>query len=279
MNKITSLGVGGPADYFCKPKNVAELQQALGYADKHNLQVTIVGYGSNLLITDKGVRGMVIQMAENYATARIEENFIMATAGCLFNSISRLAAYHSLTGLEFAIGIPGSLGGAIYMNAGAYDGEIGPLLESITWANQNQTGTWDKQNITYSYRHSKAQEENVIITGAKIKLQLSDQKEIYAKMKELQKRRHSRQPFDQPCAGSTFKRPKGHYVGPLIEQANLKGYKIGGAKVSTKHAGFIINDGNATARDVLDLIEFVQNTVKEKYHVDLEPEIRIIGEK
>lgn len=279
MNQITSLGVGGPADYFYKPENITEIQQGLQYAQKHDLPITIIGYGTNLLVTDKGIRGLVIQIADNFAHADVKGTLITATSGCLFNSISRLAACHSLTGLEFAIGIPGSLGGAVYMNAGAYDGEIGPLIEKVTWVTAENVGIWDKDSFTYSYRHSRAQEEQVVIVEAQIRLKNGEQKSIYAKMKEFQTKRHARQPFDQPCAGSTFKRPEGYYVGPMIEKANLKGYTIGGAQVSTKHAGFIINTGNATAQDVLDLIAFIQKTIKEKHGVDLEPEIRTIGER
>jgi len=279
MNQITSLGVGGPADYFCKPKNIPEIQQGLQYAQEHELPITIIGYGTNLLVTDKGIRGLVIQIADNFAQAGVEGTLITATSGCLFNSISRLAACHSLTGLEFAIGIPGSLGGAIYMNAGAYDGEIGPLIENITWATAEDVGIWDKNSYIYSYRYSRAQEEPVVIVKAHIRLEKGDQKTIYAKMKEFQTKRHARQPFDQPSAGSTFKRPEGYYVGPMIEKLNLKGYTIGGAQVSKKHAGFIINTGNATAQDILDLIAFIQKTVKEAHGIHLEPEIKIIGER
>jgi UDP-N-acetylmuramate dehydrogenase len=279
MAQLTSLGVGGPADYLCKPKSIAEIQEALRYAQSNQLPITVIGYGSNLLVTDKGIRGMVIQLAENFASAAVEGTRIRATAGCLFSSVSKLAAYHGLTGLEFAVGIPGSLGGAIYMNAGAYDGEIGPLVEEVTWVTADEVGVWTKSEFTYSYRHSRVQTAEVIVAEAVLQLQPGDQGAILAKMKELQARRKARQPLDQPTAGSTFKRPPGLYVGPLIEEANLKGFSIGGAQVSTKHAGFIVNTGGATAQDVLDLIAHIQKTIKTKYNVDLQPELRIIGEQ
>lgn len=279
MAHLTSLGVGGPADYLCKPRTTAEIQEALRYARENNLPVTVIGYGSNLLVTDKGIRGLVIQLADNFAKAWVEGTRITATAGCLFSSVSKLAAKHSLTGLEFAVGIPGSFGGAVFMNAGAYDGEIGPLIEEVTWVTADEIGVWDKTEFTYSYRHSRVQTDGVIVAEAVIKLEPGNQQEILNKMKELQARRRARQPLDMPSAGSTFKRPPGYYVGPLIEEANLKGYSIGGAQISTKHAGFIVNTGGATAQDVLDLIAYIQKTIKAKYNVDLQPELRIIGEK
>lgn len=278
MSHVTSLGVGGPADFFCKPTSISEIQTALQYAKQHQLPITLIGYGSNILVRDKGIRGLVIQIAEAFAEAKVDDNLITASAGCLFSSVSKLAAHHSLTGLEFAVGIPGSLGGAVYMNAGAYDGEIGPLIEEITWVSPDTVGSWDKDDFNYSYRFSRAQQEQVIVAQAKLRLNHGNREQIFAKMNEFQERRQARQPLDQPSAGSTFKRPKGHYVGPLIEEAGLKGYKIGGAQVSTKHAGFIINAGNATAQDILDLIAYIQETIKTKFNVQLVPEVRIIGE-
>lgn len=278
MAYLTSLGVGGPADYLCKPTNPNEIQAALIYGKTNKLPITVIGYGSNLLITDKGIRGLVIQLAENIARAHVEGNIITASAGCLFGSISKLAAYHSLSGLEFAIGIPGSLGGALYMNAGAYNGEIGPLVEEVTWVTDAEIGVWNKEEFIYSYRQSRIQTDNVIVAEAKLKLQPDNQAEILAKMKDFQAQRQARQPLDMPSAGSTFKRPPGHYVGPLIEAAKLKGYRIGGAKISTKHAGFIVNTGGATAQDVLDLIAHIQKTIKAEFNIELQTEIKILGE-
>ncbi|MGB3986250.1 MAG: UDP-N-acetylmuramate dehydrogenase, partial [Limnochordia bacterium] len=279
MAHLTSLGVGGPADLLCKPRTIGEVHEALKYAREHQLPVTVIGYGSNLLVTDKGIRGLVIQLAEHFAKAEAAGTKIRATAGCLLSSLSKLAARHSLTGLEFAVGIPGSLGGAVYMNAGAYGGEIGPLVEEITWVTPDEVGVWKKSEFSYGYRRSRVQEERVIVAEAVIELRPGNQSEILAKMKELQEKRRACQPLDLPSAGSTFKRPPGYYVGPMIEAANLKGYRIGGAEVSTKHAGFIVNTGGATAQDVLALIAHIQKTIKDKFDVDLQPELQIVGEK
>jgi len=279
MAHLTSLGVGGPAELLCRPRSVADIQEALRYAREHQLPVTVIGYGSNLLVTDKGIRGLVIQLAEHFAQAEVTGTRIRATAGCLFSSLSKLAAQHSLSGLEFAVGIPGSLGGAIYMNAGAYGGEIGPLVEEITWVTADAVGVWNKSEFSYGYRHSRVQAEKVIVAEAVLALQPGNQAEILAQMKELQERRRASQPLDLPSAGSTFKRPPGRYVGPMIEAAHLKGYRIGGAQVSTKHAGFIVNTGGATAQDVLDLIAHIQKTIKDKFDVELQPELQIVGER
>lgn len=279
MSQVTSFGVGGPADYFCQPTNIEEIQIALHFGNQHNLPITVIGYGTNLLVCDKGIRGLVIQIAQSYAHASVSDTLLTATAGCITSGVSKLAAYHSLTGMEFAVGIPGSFGGALYMNAGAYGGEIGPLVESVTWVTADQVGTWNREEYTYSYRHSRAQDERVILAQAQLKLELSDQATIYNKMQELQERRLEKQPLEWPSAGSTFKRPPGHYVGTMIEECKLKGYQIGGAQISTKHAGFIINAGGATAQDIFDLIAYIQKTIKERYNVDLETEVRIIGER
>ena len=212
MAQLTSLGVGGPADYLCKPKSIAEIQEALRYAQSNQLPITVIGYGSNLLVTDKGIRGMVIQLAENFASAAVEGTRIRATAGCLFSSVSKLAAYHGLTGLEFAVGIPGSLGGAIYMNAGAYDGEIGPLVEEVTWVTADEVGVWTKSEFTYSYRHSRVQTAEVIVAEAVLQLQPGDQGAILGN-EGAPGQEKSAPAFDQPTAGSTFKRPPDS-VGP-----------------------------------------------------------------
>lgn len=278
MAKATSFKVGGPADYLFRPETVEQIQLGLQYATHYNLPVTLIGCGTNLLVTDKGIRGFVMQLADSFSQATINQEQIIATAGCYFSAVSKLAAYHGLTGLEFAVGIPGSLGGAIYMNAGAYGGEIGPLIKEVVWVTTDEIGTWNKDEFSYSYRHSRAQEESLVVAGATLQLAVGDRQEIYDKMHDFQEKRRSRQPLEFPSAGSTFKRPPGHYVGPMIEEANLKGYRIGGAKVSTKHAGFIVNTGNATAKDILELIEFIQNTIKQRYQVDLIPEVRVIGE-
>jgi UDP-N-acetylmuramate dehydrogenase len=279
MSMVTSLGVGGPADYFLRPCTPKEIQTGLDLAAKNHWPVTVIGYGTNLLVLDKGIRGLVIQIADNLAQAQANGTQITAEAGCSVSGISRLAASLGLCGLEFAIGIPGSIGGAVYMNAGAYDQEIGPLVTEVRWVSPQGHGVWKDGEYTYGYRTSRAQSEKVIITQITLQLAEGDPCQILATCQDLQNRRYAKQPMEYPSAGSTFKRPTGHFAGSLIEKANLKGYSIGGAKVSEKHAGFIINTGKATAKDVLDLITHIQQTVKNRFGVELEPEIRIIGEE
>lgn len=277
LAKVTALGVGGPAEYFCRPATTEELVTALRFAEEENLDVVVLGYGTNVLVKSGGIRGLVIQLADNFAKVTVEKTLMTATAGCMFNAISKLAAYHSLTGLEFAVGIPGGIGGAVFMNAGAYDGEIGPLVRQVNYVTPQGAGTWTREEFSYSYRYSRVQKEKVIVTGVMLELTPARQSDILAKMEDLQERRRSRQPLEYPSAGSTFKRPAGHYVGPMIEEAGLKGFRIGGAEVSTKHAGFIINRGGATANDFLNVIEHIQAEIKQRYNVDLEPEVRILG--
>lgn len=277
LSRVTSLGVGGPADYFARPTSTDELIAALRFAEERGLEITVLGYGTNVLVRNGGIRGLVIQLADNFAHVSVDKAIITASAGCMFGSVSKLAAYHSLSGLEFAVGIPGGIGGALFMNAGAYDGEIGPLVRRVDFVTASGTGTWDADEFTFSYRFSRAQQEKVVVTSVTLELQPSNQREILAKMEDLQARRRARQPLEFPSAGSTFKRPAGHYVGPMIEQAGLKGLRIGGAEVSTKHAGFIINRGNATSDDFLELIAYIQREIKQRFDVELEPEIRILG--
>ncbi len=277
MSLATSLGVGGPAEYFFRPSSAADIQWALSFADERNLPVTTIGYGTNLLVRDGGIRGLVIQLADSIAHADVHDTIITATCGCLYGSISKLAAHHSLSGLEYAVGIPGGLGGALFMNAGAYDGEIGPLVREVHWVTASDSGIWYAPDYTYSYRYSKLQETPVIVTKTVLELRHGDQTTIYEKMNDLQDQRRCRQPLEYPSAGSTFKRPKGHFVGPLIEEAQLKGFTIGGAQISEKHCGFIVNRGGATASDVLRLIEHIQTTIQTKFSVELQPEVRIIG--
>lgn len=277
---VTSLGVGGPADFFIRARNVQEIVQAQRFALEENYPLTVIGYGTNLLIRDGGIRGVVIQLAEPFANATVKGNQLTATTGCLFGSLSKLALHHSLSGLEFAVGIPGGLGGATFMNAGAYGGEIGPLITEVRFVQNGCEGTWNREEFSFSYRSSRLQAEAspTIVTSVTLELKPGDPQIIVETMGNLQAQRRSKQPLEYPSAGSTFKRPEGHYVGPLIEQAGLKGFRIGGAEVSTKHAGFLIKTGEATAQDFLDLIAHIQQVIFQKHGVSLEPEIRIIGE-
>jgi UDP-N-acetylmuramate dehydrogenase len=280
LSKVTSLGVGGPADLFIKPASAEEVAKTQRYAAEHNLPLTVIGYGTNLLIRDGGVRGIVMQIAEPLACARVEGTVLSAQAGCLMGSLSKLALRHGLSGLEFAVGIPGGVGGAAFMNAGAYGDEIGPLIKSVQFVQNGKIGSWCRDEFYYSYRSSRLQEEKdkAVVTAVELELTPGKHSDIGQKMHHFQSQRRSKQPLEYPSAGSTFKRPPGRYVGPLIEQAGLKGLRIGGAEVSTKHAGFIIKTGEAKARDFLDLIAKIQETILAEFEVSLEPEIRIFGE-
>ncbi len=280
LSKVTSLGVGGPADFFIQPKSTHEVVQAQNFSAEKGLPLTIIGYGTNLLIRDGGIRGVVLQMAQAFAGAKVEGTILTAQAGCLLGSLSKLALHHHLSGLEFAVGIPGGLGGAAFMNAGAYGGEIGPLIRSIQYVQNGQPGTWNRDEFYFSYRSSRLQGDakGANVTQAELELTPGEPCDILQKMDDFQNQRRSKQPLEYPSAGSTFKRPPGHYVGPLIEKAGLKGFRIGGAQVSTKHAGFIIKTGEATAQDFLDLIAKIQDTIRQGFGVQLEPEIRILGE-
>jgi len=277
MKQVTSLGVGGPAQYFFRPRTPEDIQWALQFADTKGLPVTVIGYGTNLLVLDGGIPGLVIQLADSFAYARVDGRELTASSGCLYSSVSKLAAYHGLSGLEYAVGIPGGLGGALFMNAGAYEGEIGPLVKAVRFVTADGQGAWQDGEYTYSYRFSRVQETGVVVTEAVLSLRPGDPEDILAKMNDLQERRRCRQPLDMPSAGSTFKRPQGHFVGALIEEADLKGYCIGGAQVSTKHCGFIVNRGGATAADIMQLIEYIQDTIRRQFGVELQPEVRVIG--
>lgn len=280
LANLTSLGVGGPADFFIQPSTLAEVVQAQRFALDGGYPLTIIGYGTNLLIKDGGIRGVVMQIAAPFAKASVEGRILTATTGCLLSSLSKLAFHYGLSGLEFSVGIPGGLGGATFMNAGAYGGEIGPLVRSVQLVQNGVVKTWNRQELNFSYRSSRFQQEGAvpIVTQVELELAPMDPAAILQKMNDLQNQRRSKQPLEYPSAGSTFKRPPDHYVGPLIEKAGLKGFRIGGAEVSTKHAGFIVKTGDATARDFLDLIATIQTVIKEKFGVSLEPEIRILGE-
>jgi len=279
LSNVTALGVGGPADFFVRPRSIEEIQRAQNFALENNYPITVIGYGTNLLVRDGGIRGVVIQLADTFANARVDQNTLTATTGCLLSSVSKLALYYGLSGLEFAVGIPGGIGGAVFMNAGAYEGEIGPLVRRVQFVKNGSIGEWGAHEFSYSYRNSRVQAEHAIVTEVTLELEAADKSVILSKMNELQKKRRSRQPLEYPSAGSTFKRPPGHFVGPMIEKANLKGFRIGGAEVSTKHAGFIINVGTTKAQDFLDLIRHIQITIREQFNVELEPEIRILGEE
>ena len=273
MSKHTSFKTGGKAEYFVTPETKEELIEIL----KIDAPITILGNGSNVLVKDNGVKGIVISTIKlrNY---KIHDNIIEADAGMPIIMLSKIAAENGLSGLEFACGIPGTLGGAIFMNAGAYGGEMKDVVESSQYIDKD----FDLHDVIehkFEYRKSiYSSEIDGIILSAKLKLQRGDANLIKEKMNQNMESRNSKQPVNVPSAGSTFKRKEGVIVSKLIDEAGLKGYTIGGAQVSTLHAGFIVNKGNATSEDILNLISYVQKVIKDKYDIEIETEIKIIGE-
>ena len=280
MKKHTSFRIGGNADIYISPKSSEEIQSILFLAKKYDVPVTVMGNGSNLLVSDKGIRGIVIQIGEDMSTILVKGEKITAQAGALLKTIGEKALQSSLEGFAFAAGIPGSLGGAVCMNAGAYGGEIKDILvEAEVLTEDLQIKKLSTQQLQFSYRHSIIPEKGYIVLSAKFLSKKGNQKEIAQKMTELAQQRREKQPLNFPSAGSIFKRPQGYFAGKLITDAGLKGYSIGDAQVSQKNGGFIVNKGNATCADVLVLIEHCQKTVFEKFGVMLETEVKMIGER
>lgn len=279
MSKYTSFKAGGKADLLITPDSISSLREIIAFCKANAIHYFILGNGSNVLVRDSGIDGAVIRLGAKLSKIALkDENTIIAEAGASLKSICMFALEHSLTGLEFAYGIPGTLGGAVYMNAGAYGGEMKDVLYSVSHIDsEGNFGAFTKDELDLSYRHSVYSENGFTVTSAEIVLQKGNYDDIKAKMNELMSKRKEKQPIEFPSAGSTFKRPEGYFAGKLIEECGLKGKAIGGAEVSTKHAGFIINKNKATATDILDLIKFVQDTVFEKHGVHLEPEVKIIG--
>ncbi|MCR5438050.1 UDP-N-acetylmuramate dehydrogenase [Selenomonas sp. WCT3] len=280
MSKHTTFEIGGPADCLIFPASLEEVQKVLTLVKEYELPLTMLGNGSNMLVRDKGIRGVVIKFAEPMSSIRCEGTRIIAGAGALLKDVSECAAANGLTGLEYACGIPGSIGGAIFMNAGAYDGETKNVADVVRAVDQQgNLHTFSHEEMELGYRHSVFQSNGEAICEVELQLQPGDEKEIRAKIADYTDRRESKQPLEMPSAGSTFKRPEGYFAGTLIDQTGLKGFSVGGAQVSTKHAGFVVNTGGATAADVVNLIHEVQRRVKEKHGVELQPEVRMIGEE
>ncbi len=279
LNKYTFTKTGGPADFLAFPKSVTEVKALLEECRQNNLPWMVLGNASNLIVRDGGIRGLVI-MLEKLNHIEVNGNQITSQAGAKLIDTTYVALEHHLTGFEFACGIPGSIGGAIFMNAGAYGGEIKDVFVSCeVLYPDGQIKTLSAKEMAFSYRHSAIQKQHCIVLSATFDLQVGNYDEIKAKMDELTHLRASKQPLEYPSCGSVFKRPVGHYTGPLIEQAGLKGMTIGGAQVSEKHAGFIVNINHATATDYVNLIQYIQKVIKEKFDVTLETEVRIIGEE
>lgn len=280
MSKHTTFRIGGPADYMAQPKSITELIFALKKAEELGLPVTVIGNGSNLLVRDKGIRGLVIKLGNALTDFEAAGNRIKVGSGVSLALTGHKAAKLGLTGMEFACGIPGSIGGAVYMNAGAYDGEMSNIVREVQVLKPNgMLATLDAQALDFGYRHSAIQGSGMLVLSVTLELQQGDEASINAKMADFNQRRISKQPLELPSAGSTFKRPPGYFAGTLIDQNGLKGYTVGGAQVSPKHAGFVVNIGNATAADVLQLIKDVQTKVYDTNGVKLEPEVLIIGEE
>ncbi len=279
MKNHTSFRTGGNASVFICPKDENELSDVLKTVSSLGMKPFILGNGSNLLVSDDGIGDRpVIHIDEGFSQiSLLDENTIEVGAGASLTALCRFALDNSLTGLEFAFGIPGSCGGAAYMNAGAYGGEMKDVVVRCNHMDfQGNKGCFDAEKLDFGYRHSIYTDNNLVITSVVLSLEKGNKEEIHAEMKELMQRRRDKQPLDYPSAGSVFKRPEGYFAGALIEQSGLKGKRIGGAMVSEKHAGFIINYENATTKDVLDLVEYCQNTVMEKFGVMLEREIKTV---
>ena len=278
MAKHTTFRICGPAEVYACP-NQEQLPALLEAAKKENAEVTVIGNGSNLLVGDKGIRGLVIEIGSGMNDIRVEGTKIVAGAGALLSKVANTAAAASLGGMEFAAGIPGSIGGAVTMNAGAYGGEMKDILESVKVIDpEGMMHTLSVEALDLSYRHSCIMEKGGIVVEATIKLEKKPEEEIRAQMADLRNRRVEKQPLEYPSAGSTFKRPEGYFAGKLIMDAGLRGYTVGGAQVSEKHCGFVINHANATAADVRQLMQDVKEKVKEQFGVELEPEVKMIGE-
>ena len=275
MRAHCSFRIGGPADVFAEPASEAELCALRRFLYTVDAPVTVIGNGTNLLVHDEGIRGVVIHLGEQFADISPVENGLRACAGVTLARLATAAKERGLAGLEFAHGIPGSLGGAVMMNAGAYGGEMKDVITSVRYLSEDGT-VRETREPDFSYRHSRFSDSGELILGASLRLTAEDPAAIHARMMELWSRRNASQPLDRPSAGSTFKRPSSGYAAAMIEQAGLKGASVGGAQVSEKHAGFVINTGNATFADVTALMAYIQETVQAKFGVLLEPEVRIL---
>lgn len=278
MSRHTTFRIGGPADIYVTPE-IAQVPEIMRLAQEYQIPVTIVGNGSNLLVGDNGIRGVVLSLAKPAEGIQIEGTRMRIAAGTLLSKAAAEAANHSLAGLEFAAGIPGSLGGAIVMNAGAYGGEMKDVVVSAkVLTPESEVKELSLEELELSYRHSCIPEKGYVVLEATVELTPGKEEDIRAIMADFKGRRIDKQPLEYPSAGSTFKRPEGYFAGKLIQDANLRGYTVGGAQVSEKHCGFVINKGGATAADVVTLIENVKEKVSEQFQVELEPEVKMIGE-
>ena len=279
MASHTTFKIGGPADYFVKPETVEELAAVLKLCKEEEIPYFILGNGSNLLVGDKGFRGVVIQLYKNFDGMNIEGTTVTAKAGAMLVRVAKESGKAGLTGLEFASGIPGTIGGAMVMNAGAYGGEMKDVVTSVTALTKDgEIKKLSAEEMNFRYRGSVIEDEGYIVLEAEMELKEGNLEEIQARMAELTVQRKKKQPIEYPSAGSTFKRPEGYFAGKLVQDAGLRGFQVGGAQVSEKHCGFVINAGGATAADVMSLMQQVSDKVNEQFGVTLEPEVKRIGE-
>ena len=278
MSRHTTFRVGGPADFFVTPKAKEEVRDVIRICKEAGMPYYIIGNGSNLLVSDAGYRGVIVQIYKEMNEVKVEGDLVKAQAGALLSGIAAKALGAELSGFEFASGIPGTIGGACVMNAGAYGGEMKDVLESVTvLTGEGKIIELGRNELELGYRTSVIAKKGYIVLGAVLKLERGDGEKIKTYMDELKEKRVTKQPLEYPSAGSTFKRPEGYFAGKLIQDAGLKGYQVGDAQVSEKHSGFVINRGNATASDVMQLISDVKDKVKEQFGVTMEPEVKRVG--
>ena len=279
MKNHTTFRIGGPADALALPKTPEEVAEVVRFCHEHAQPYYVLGNGSNLLVSDEGYRGLVLQLYRNFNDLQVNGETITVQSGAMLAAVARTAYQTGLTGLEFASGIPGTIGGAVVMNAGAYGGEMKNVLKEVTvLTKEGEVLVIPAKALELGYRTSVIPKNEWIVLGAVLQLKKGDQEQILARMEELKEQRITKQPLDMPSAGSTFKRPEGYFAGKLIMDAGLRGFTVGGAQVSEKHCGFVVNRGNATAADVWELICEVKRRVKEMTGVELEPEVKLLGD-
>lgn len=278
LKSHTTFKIGGNCIALIEPREISDIIEAVKICRKNNIKFFVIGNGSNLLVPDEGYNGVIIKLKSEFSKIEVEGDYLIVNSGAKLSEVYTVAYENSLTGFEFASGIPGTIGGAIYMNAGAYGGEMKDIVESVEVLDLDNFELRELKNeeLEFSYRKSIIQRRNYIVTTIKLKLQKGNKEEINAVYEDLRERRNSKQPLNFGSAGSTFKRPEGHFASKLIEDAGLKGYHINDAWVSEKHSGFIVNKGNASFKEVMELIEYVQKVVFEKFGVKLETEVRIL---
>lgn len=278
MKNHTTFRIGGPAACFVRPQDAGQVERILHICKENEVPWFILGNGSNLLVSDRGFDGVIIQIYRNMSRIQVSGHHMTVQAGALLSAVAKQALREGLSGLEFASGIPGTVGGAVVMNAGAYGGEMKDVVESVTVLDEEgAVRKLAREELQMGYRTSLVKKKGYTVLEAVLKLNDGDPAAISARMEELKEQRVSKQPLEYPSAGSTFKRPEGYFAGKLIMDSGLRGFRVGGAQISEKHCGFVINTGDATAEDVVRLIRQVQDIVYEKFHVKLEPEVRFLG--